>query len=140
VGDSLPTGTPHTSSALDLGPFWEAQHQNRLVLPRCIVCTTWHFPPKAICPSCSVGTMEWIEVSGKGTLYSLMIGHPEATAINAEPSVIAVIELAEGTRMMAELVGIEPNAPNMKVGMSLKAAFSSENDGGGSMPLKFQPA
>jgi len=68
-----------------------------------------------------------------------MIGHPRATAINAEPSVIAVVELAEGTRMMAELVGIEPNAPSLKVGMSLRAAFSSENDGGGGMPLKFRP-
>ena len=84
--------------------------------------------------------MEWAEVSGKGTLYSLMIGHPEATAINAEPSVIAVVDLAEGTRVMAELVGMEPHDPSLKVGMALKAAFSSESAGAGGMPLRFRPA
>ena len=138
----MPTRTPRASAVLDFRPFWEAQHQNRLFIPRCPVCATWHFSPRKACLSCVVGTMEWAEVSGKGTVHSLMIGHPEAIALNAEPGIIAVVDLEEGARVMAELVGIEPDAPSLKVGMPVTTAFvyESEDSGGVGMPLKLRPA
>ncbi len=141
MGPSVPTRTSHAGAALDLRLFWEAQLQNRLLIPRCTECTAWHFPPRETCAVCGANASTWGEASGRGVLYSIMATHPASATLNGEPRLIAVVELEEGPRILAELVGIETEAASGKIGAPLTAVFSPEREygGGSGPPLCFRP-
>lgn len=73
--------------------------------------------------------MEWVTVSGDATLYSYNINHRPAPGFQDEaPYAIAVVELAEGPRMMTNIAGIENTPENLILDMPLKVRFQ-ERDG-----------
>ena len=65
-------------------------------------------PPRPRCDKC--GSYEWnaIEASGRGTVYSYVVNHHPKVPAFEYPLPIALVELEEGTRLVADLVGIEP--------------------------------
>lgn len=105
------------------GPYWAAAQERRLVMPHCNDCGRYHFYPHPLCPYCSSARLEWREVSGRGTLYSFTVVHrAPSPAFAAEvPYVVAVVELAEGPRLMSNLAGCAPE--QARIGMPLKVAF-----------------
>lgn len=105
------------------GPYWAAAQEGRLVMPRCADCGKYHFYPHPLCPHCSSAKLEWTTVSGRGTLYSYTVVHrAPSPAFAAEvPYVVAVVELAEGPRLMSNLAGCAPEAAS--IGMPLQVAF-----------------
>jgi uncharacterized OB-fold protein len=114
----LPVPTPETR------PFWEAARRHELQIQACRACGTYLFFPRALCPRCFAADLEWRRVSGRGTLHTFTIvergqrGFPLAT-----PYVLAVVELAEGPRMMTNLVGIEPDPAKIRIGMPVEVVF-----------------
>jgi len=114
----LPVPTPETR------PFWEAARRHELQIQACRACGTYLFFPRALCPRCFAADLEWRRVSGRGTLHTFTIvargqrGFPLAT-----PYVLAVVELAEGPRMMTNLVGIEPDPAKVRIGMPVEVVF-----------------
>lgn len=91
-------------------PWWQAAAEHRLCVQHCTDCSHSTLPPAPICPQCRSSAFEWLEVSGKGTVYTYTIVH-RAVAVEQElPFVIAVIELdgTGGLRMMSNLVDIDP--------------------------------
>ena len=92
-------------------------------MPRCNDCGKYHFYPHPLCPHCSSAKLEWVEVSGRGKLYSYTVVHraPSKAFADEVPYVVAVVELEEGPRLMSNLKGCAPEAA--KIGMSLKVAF-----------------
>ena len=65
------------------------------------------FYPRTVAPGTGVADLEWIEASGKGTVYS-------TTVVRQRPEKggdynIALIDLEEGPRMMSRVVGIAPD-------------------------------
>ena len=59
---------------INSAPFWKAAQEHKLKLPKCQKCGHIAFPPRPGCPRC-FGTMEWTEMSGRGTVYSYSIMH-----------------------------------------------------------------
>ena len=51
-----------------------------------------------------------IEASGRGTVYSHVVAHHPPIPPFEYPNVIALIELEEGTRIVSNLVGVDPAA------------------------------
>ena len=104
-------------------PYWRATAEHRLVLPRCVSCREFRFPPTPFCPSCSSQEIEWVEHDGRGTIYSYtVVRHaviPDVAA--ALPFVAAVVELpgTNGCRVIGNIVGCEPDAVRIGLGVSI---------------------
>jgi hypothetical protein len=120
-------GTPETNP--ETKPFWDGCAAGKLVLPRCKDTGKYIWYPRAISPW-TLGPVEWVEVSGKGTIYtfSVMRGNP--------PYCIAYVELAEGPRMMTNIVDCD--LATVKIGQPVTLKFIP-SEGGPQLPF-FVPA
>jgi len=80
-----------------------------------------------MCPTCH--SLEWdsVEASGRGRVYSFVVAHHPPTPPFEYPHVIALIELAEGTRIVSNLRGIEPG--EVEIGIPVQAEFIELEEG-----------
>ena len=87
------------------------------------------WPDGPVCPHCGSFDVEWFTASGDATLYSYVINHRPAPGFEAEaPYAIAVVQLAEGPRMMTSIVGV-PNTPEaLELDMPLRVQFEKRGD------------
>ncbi len=91
------------------------------------------FYPRAIAPGVGTVDFEWIEASGNGTVYA-------TTTVRQRPEKgsdynVALIDLAEGPRMMSRVVGIEPT--EVAIGMAVTSRIDSQD---GEPLIVFEPA
>jgi uncharacterized OB-fold protein len=117
--------------------FWfEGAKEHRLLIQRCTSCSTLRHPPLPACAAC--GSLEWdtVESSGRGTLYSFVVVHYPQVPAFEYPLPIGLIELEEGTRVVANLSGMEHD--DIEIGMALEADFV-DHDEDLSLPV-FVPA
>ena len=64
--------------------------------------------------------------SGRGTVYSfVVVHHPQVPGFDY-PLPIAVVELEEGTRLVADLVGVDP--ADVHIGMPVGGEFVAVDD------------
>ncbi len=106
-------------------PYWQAARQGRLLVQECQQChQLWH-PPLPACPGCHHrgGMPGWREVSGLGTVYSYtVVTHPTHYEFaDLVPYVVAIVELAEGPRLVTGITGCAPR--DVRVGMAVRATF-----------------
>jgi len=87
-------------------------------------------PPRPIDPRTHGDGMEWVELSGRGTLAaftSVYIGTSAMIAAGydrAKPYVAAIVELAEGPRISAQLLGVDGKQPDLAwIGRPMQASF-----------------
>jgi uncharacterized protein len=120
---AVPVPTPETQ------PFWDGCAAGELRLQRCTDCAQPYFYPRPVCPACGSDNVEWFTASGQATLYSYVINHRPARGFEDEaPYAIAVVQLAEGPRMMTNLVGV-PNTPeDLILDMPLRVTFEERGD------------
>jgi uncharacterized protein len=119
-------------------PYWKAASQHRLEIPRCNACSKFYFPPARSCPHCLSADVGFAPASGRGKVFSFVIFdrvyHP---AFESEmPYAVALIELAEGPRLISNVVGVKPN--DLRCDMPVKVVFEDVAEGI-SIP-KFAPA
>ena len=116
--------------------FWEGVKQGKLLIQRCKSCGDLHHPPGPVCPKCHSFDWDTVEASGKGTVYSFVVMHyPEVPPFD-HPNPIGLIELEEGVRLIAQLVGIKPG--DVQVGQKVQVEFNTFNDGELTLP-QFRP-
>jgi uncharacterized OB-fold protein len=102
--------------------FWFLGAKDHLLLiQRCMTCGTLRHPPLPACGVC--GSLEWdsVEASGRGTLYSYVVVHYPQVPAFEYPLPIGLIELEEGTRVVANLDGMERD--QIQIGMAVEATF-----------------
>ena len=89
-------------------PFWEAAARHELVLQTCASCSVVRHPPRPVCPACLSWEYNWKPASGRGTVWSWVVAHPPVLPAFAEkaPYNVAVVELAEGVRMVGNLLDV----------------------------------
>lgn len=129
-----PLPAPNAETA----PFWSATREHRLTVQRCLECGTPRLYPRSICRKCGSDRMEWMECTGRGTVYSYTVVHrapSEAFAADV-PYVVAIVELSEGPHMMTNVVGCPPD--KVKIGMPVRVRFRDVSDEL-ALPL-FEPA
>lgn len=91
--------------------FWEGAAQRRLLIQHCATCDTVRHPPTPVCPDCGSLEQEAIESAGRGTILTWIVSrHP--TEPDAEPRIVILVQLDEGTRLVSNLVDAEP-APTL---------------------------
>jgi len=120
------------------GPFWEAAREKKLLIQHCPDCGVHQFFPQAHCRECLSEKLEWVESTGKGTVYSFTVIHraPSSTFEQDVPYTVALVDLDEGCRMISNIVDVDPQA--VRVGMSVEVVFE-EITANISLP-KFRPA
>jgi hypothetical protein len=103
--------------------YWEALARHELYVQRCRACGTKRFYPRALCPACLSSETEWLRASGRGTVYTFTVTHQnQAPGFREElPYVLALVELAEGVRLMTNIVGCPPDA--VRIGMAVEVVF-----------------
>jgi uncharacterized OB-fold protein len=104
--------------------YWEAAAGGRLLIRRCRTCHRAHHYPREFCPHCWSEDIAWERASGRATLYTWSVVHRNDLPPFTErtPYVAAVVDLAEGPRMMTEVVGTGP-AGELSAGAELEVAF-----------------
>ncbi|MFD3589231.1 Zn-ribbon domain-containing OB-fold protein [Streptomyces sp. NPDC058683] len=102
-------------------PYWEAAAEGRLLLRRCGSCGRAHHYPREFCPHCWSEDVTWEPASGRANLYTWSVVHRNDLPPFGDrvPYVAAVVDLAEGPRMMTELV----DTPEPRAGLELAVAF-----------------
>jgi uncharacterized OB-fold protein len=123
----LPTVTPENER------YWNGASNERLLLSKCPDCGLAIHYPRARCPDCFTET-EWMEASGGATVYSYSVaermeGWPETDL----PLVVAYVELAEGPRIMTNLVDCDPG--DVSVGDPVSVAFILTEEEGVGIPV-----
>jgi len=106
--------------------FWNGVQAGKLLIQRC-ACGELRHPPGPMCPSCH--SLEWdtLEASGRGTVYSFVVAHHPPIPPFEYPNPIVLVELAEGTRIVSNLLGVDPDA--IRVGMPVRAEFVELEEG-----------
>ena len=128
----LPEPTPETQH------FWDGCQAGELKLQKCDACAKSYFPPRAFCPSCGSRDVSVYTASGKAKLYSYVINHRPRPDMGDQPHSIAVVELAEGPRMMTNIVDCPQTPDALLLDMDLDVTFEKVSDSI-SLP-KFKPA
>ncbi|MFF9635373.1 Zn-ribbon domain-containing OB-fold protein [Streptomyces bacillaris] len=120
-------------------PYWDAAAEGRLLIRRCGGCGRAHHYPREFCPYCWSEDVAWEPASGRATLYTWSVVHRNDLPPFGErvPYVAAVVDLAEGPRMMTEIV--ECAHTGLRVGMVLTAVFRLPEGGVGEAVPVFRP-
>ena len=114
----VPVPTPETQ------PYWDGIAEEKVRITRCTDCSQPFFPPSPVCPHCSGQNVEWFDASGDATLYSYVIHHRPLRDWNTEGRrSVAIIELAEGPRLVSSVVGCDQTQEALQLDMALKATF-----------------
>ena len=108
--------------AVETQAFWDAAKDGRFVVPVCTACGKAHWYPRAVCPFCDSGKVEWRAASGKGTIYTFSVMRR-----TKEPYAIAYVTLAEGATMMTNIVDCDFDA--LRIGQPVSVVFVPTEDG-----------
>lgn len=120
---AAPTPTPETA------PYWEGTAGGELRIPRCRACGRAYFYPRPGCPHCGSTDVAWFTASGRARLHTYLISHRPAPGFADQvPYAIAVVELDEGPRMMANIVGVDNTPENLQLDMALEVAFEARGE------------
>src|SRR3954453_2393346 len=117
-----PKPTPETQH------FWDGTKAGELRLQRCDASAHVYFPPPPFFPSCAPRKVSIFKASGKGFLYSYVINHRPAAPGFTPPYAIAVVELAEGPRMMSNIIDCPQTAEALQLDMKLEVSFETLDD------------
>ncbi len=106
--------------------FFEGARDHKLLIQRCTNCGALRHPPRPACATCRSFDWDTVTASGRGTIYSYVVNHyPQVPAFDY-PLVIALVELEEGTRLVANVAGITPES--VSIGMPVVAGFEDFDD------------
>ena len=109
---------PRPAIERDTAFFWEGLRRGDLLIQRCADCGKLRHPPSQMCPSCRSFAADTVKAIGRGMVYSYCVPHEPAVP-GLEPGyIVALVELAEGPRLVTNLVGVEATA--VHVGMQVE--------------------
>lgn len=87
--------------------WWEACDNGKVLIQRCKSCQTLRHPPRPMCGECQSTEWDSIESGLSGEVYSYTTMHYPKIPGYQYPNTVAVIQLAEGTRLVANVVDID---------------------------------
>ena len=122
TGTNIPLPRPTPLSK----PYWEGCQRGVLRVQRCSDCGEHVFIPEPLCTRCSSQKLEWVDTSGRGTVYSFTVVHRPQRPEFRVPYTVAIVEMEEGWHMLTNLVEVPPEA--VRIGMKVEATFEKMSD------------
>ena len=98
--------------------WWDACDEGKVLIQRCMSCQQLRHPPRPMCGECQSTEWDSIESTLDGELFSFVEMHHPKFPGYQYPLLVGVISLAEGTRIIANVVGCD--AKDVVIGMKLK--------------------
>lgn len=93
--------------------FYEGLAEHKIYARRCLECGAIEYPPRYACNTCGYHETEWVELSGKGKLHSIIL----PASLNADPwndkigpYCYGLIELEEGVMFNGTVFGMTRKA------------------------------
>ncbi|MFE4855985.1 bifunctional MaoC family dehydratase N-terminal/OB-fold nucleic acid binding domain-containing protein [Streptomyces sp. NPDC056670] len=105
----------------DNAGFWAGVAEHRLLVQRCGDCAELRFPWLPGCHACGSARWDTVEASGRGTVYSYVVMHHPPFPAFDPPYAVGLIELAEGVRIVSNVVGAAPD--EVRIGMPVRLEF-----------------
>lgn len=109
-------------------PYWQAAARGELHMQHCQACNRWQFYPRPFCVHCESDDLQWRAVSGLGRIYTYTVNHraPNPFMKQRLPYVVALVELDEGPRLMANIQG--DGALETSIGRRVKVIFEAVSE------------
>jgi len=112
---------------------WRAHlAEGRFMIQRSRSTGGFVFYPRVAEPGTGAEDLEWVEASGRGAVHAVTVVRKKDPADSYN---VALIDLAEGPRMMSRVEGLAPDA--VAVGLPVQARIVTE---GGQPLVVFVPA
>ncbi|WP_435974972.1 bifunctional MaoC family dehydratase N-terminal/OB-fold nucleic acid binding domain-containing protein [Streptomyces sp. Qhu_M48] len=105
----------------DNAGFWDGVAAHRLLIQRCGDCAALRLPWLPGCAECGSGEWDTVEASGAGTVFSYVVMHHPPFPAFDPPYAVGLIELAEGVRMISNVVGVPYD--KVRIGMPVRLEF-----------------
>ena len=104
--------------------YSDALARGDITLQRCTSCGSHIFYPRHLCPECGAARLEWVTVSGRGTVYATTVvrQRPEAGGNKN----LCIVELAEGPRLLSRVEGTP--AEEVTIGMAVAAEIAGDGE------------
>ena len=107
-------------------PYWDGCREGELRLQLCAGCGRHQFYPRIFCSHCGARELTWEAASGRGVVASFTVIRRAISPAYEAPHAVALIDLAEGPRMMAALIDLPPES--LQAGMPVTVAFEAWGD------------
>jgi uncharacterized OB-fold protein len=121
------TGVPPLIKTQDNAFWFDAARAGRLEIQRCSACQTLRHPPGPTCPACRSFDWDTVVASGRCTLHSYTVIHHPPDAAFSYPLIVGLVDLEEGTRLVADITGVAP--AELRIGMELQVGFAEHAHG-----------
>lgn len=98
--------------------FIEALKEGKLMGTKCKRCGERYLPPRAGC-KCGSHDVDWYEAPTRGKLFSYtIVTLPPDSMSRYAPYIVAVAELEDGSRLLAQITGVTP--ASLQVGLPVQ--------------------
>lgn len=121
------TAVPRLTITQDNEFWFQAAREGKLVIQRCTECQSLRHPPGPACPACRSFRWDSVESTRQGTLHSYTVIHHPADPAFDYPLAVGLIDLEEGTRLVADIEGIRHD--ELEIGMPLEVGFAEHAHG-----------
>ncbi|CAB4606042.1 unannotated protein [freshwater metagenome] len=108
------------------GPYWQGCREGILRFQRCSDCGASTHTPALMCAACASMSLEWVDSSGRGEIYSWTRVWRPVTPAFVTPYVPIIVTMEEGWFILSNLVGCEDDA--VAIGQPVEVVF--HNSGG----------
>ncbi len=122
MAPTMPQATAETR------PFWEGCAAHELRYQRCAQCGHVQAIPRALCAHCHATSLAWQRASGRGRVLSVTTVRRAPTPAFATPYAIALLDMEEGFRLMANVRGTH----ELAIGAPVRIVFRDVD--GGALP------
>ncbi|MER5773275.1 OB-fold domain-containing protein [Streptomyces sp. NPDC002039] len=106
--------------------FWDGVRDHTLLIQRCTACSTLRFPWLPGCNACASPDWDAVAASGAGTVFSYVVMHHPPFPAFDPPYAVALVELAEGVRMISNITGVPYD--KVRIGLPVQLEFLRVDD------------
>ena len=112
----------------DSAIYWQSAKNNKLMIQRVKNSNEYFLYSRQLTKNINDNDTEWIEVIGKGKIYSYTeVSAPAGPAFKEEtPYIVASIELDEGARIISNI--IKTDIKNITIGKRVKVVFEKQSE------------
>jgi uncharacterized OB-fold protein len=121
---TIAVSRPRQAFNRDNAFFAEGLRNGVVLIQRCAGCDEPRHPPRPMCSSCR--SFEWnaVPTSGRAEIYSYAVHHHPALPGVAVPSMIVLVALEEGVRMVGNLV--DGGEEDLRIGTPVEAVIRAD--------------
>jgi uncharacterized OB-fold protein len=121
-------GKPVPRISAEARPYWDGCRAGELRYQACRGCKRVQFYPRALCAGCGGIDLEWRRSAGAGVVHAVTVVYraPSEPFRGDVPYAVALVDLDEGFRMMANVVGGDPE--RVAIGDRVRVVFEARGE------------